>query len=383
MVHRDLTPRRRVKLGPRELGVSSSGKPPLFLTNYRGGGIGDFGFALGEHLASRLPNLRIEETSVSGEGCLQQSIGAATYPGQLIANLGLTAWGKSGLRNFTGLASIGLHRSLGQPTVALVHHAIEIFDPQETGYTLSRVVRSGAHAALRRIRHCDLVAFSPRVRDVLIGSYGAQSVWLVPLPGNPARIEPALPTGERPKVVNAGYWAPYKGIDLFLDVAEYLRHSGEFSLVGQPHRVLSGDPDFQQRVARWRERGRRLEVGTPGYLTTSELDAVLSGWTIGMLPYTSSSGASASFQLFTERAVPVVATELPEFRYLEESGAGVLIAPATVEGLSAAIRRLSTDRELWLSLAERQATFSRRFSWDSFVTSLLNRMGIQGSSQGT
>jgi glycosyltransferase involved in cell wall biosynthesis len=363
--------------------VSSSDRPPFFLTNYRGGGIGDFGLALGAHLASRVPGLTIEETSVDGTGYFQQSFEAATYPGQLIANLGLTAWGKSGLRNFAGLTSIGIHRSLGHPTVAMVHHAIEIFDSQETGYTVSRVVRSGAHAALKRLRNCDLVAFSPRIRDVLISSYGARSVWLVPLPGSPARVEPTLPTGERPKMVSAGYWAPYKGIDLYLDLAEHLGGIGDFSLIGQPHRLLSGNPDFQRRVALWRERAHQLGVATPGYLTASELDAALSGWTIGVLPYTSSSGASASFQLFTERAVPVVATELPEFRYLEESGAGILIAPATVEGFSTAIHRLSTDRKLWFELAERQAAFSRRFSWDSFTTALLSRMEIQGASERT
>ena len=351
--------------------VPSSDRPPLFLTNYRGGGIGDFGFALGGHLASRPGGLRVEETAIDGEGSFRQSWLAATYSGKVIANLGLTAWGTSGPRNFSGFTSLGIHQALGLPTIVIVHHAIEIFDPLETGFAVRPLLRLGAHLAILSLSQCRLVVFSPRLKDLLTGSYGARSVWLTPLPGERARFMPTPRSAGKPKVVSAGYWAPYKGIDIFLGLAERLGPAFDFYLVGKPHPILSHEPKFRQRVERWEERANRLGVRQPGFLTADQLDFEFKENTIGVLPYTSASGASASFQLFAERAIPVVASHLPEFQYLARSGAGVLTAPPTEDDLSRAVLRLSSDHALWLQLARMQAKFAQDNSWGPFIDGLL------------
>jgi glycosyltransferase involved in cell wall biosynthesis len=356
--------------------VDPSDRPPLFLTNYRGGGIGDFGATLWTHLVTRLKEVRIEETSIDGAGSLRQSIAASTYRGHVIANLGLTAWGRSGARNLIGFASLGIHQSLGLPTTAIVHHAIEMLEPKDTGYDITPAVRYGAHFALRCLSACNIVVFSPGLLDLLRRDYDARAVWLTPIPGDPVRLTPKTPAVGRRRIVNAGYWAPYKGIDLFLDVAEQLGSAGDFYLVGRPHALLLSDPTFRAQVEQWKSRASRLGVRLPGFLSPDQLDAMFAEGTIGVLPYSSTSGASASFQLFAERGIPVIASDIPEFRFLEQRGAGVLIAPPTVEGMSSAIVRLSEDSHLWLLLAKRQADFSDRYSWGPFLDGLLNRVNV-------
>lgn len=353
-----------------------SSSPLLLVTNYRGGGIGDFGTSLQSYLALRVPDLRTEETSVDGRGAWRQSLLAATYPGPILANVGLTAWGRSGVRNFSGFSSLGLHARMGRSTIAIIHHAIEVLDPADTGYAVSGVVQSGAHLALRQLANCDLVVFSPRLRDLLHTRYGARSVWLVPLPGNRYRALPPAVAGSRPKVVNAGYWAPYKGIDLYLDSVAQLGSRAEFHLVGQPHRLLSGDPAFVARVEHWKARANSLGVSMPGFLTPDALDSLLSGESIGVLSYTSSSGASASFQMFAERGIPVVATDLPEFRYLADSGAGVILVQPSADAISEGLGRILGDRALWSQLVAKQAAFADRYCWDSFVAELAARYDV-------
>jgi glycosyltransferase involved in cell wall biosynthesis len=360
--------------------VSSQDSPVLFLTNYRGGGIGDFSADLGRHLASRIRDLRIEETSIEGKGSFRQAIIAATYPGNVVASLGLTAWGISPIRNFSGFSSLGIHSSLGRTTVAVVHHAIEILDPMETGYDINNLVKKGAHAALQQISRCDIVVFSPRLRDVLQRKYGSRSVLLVPLPGNRCLNPPGRPDGSRPRVVCAGYWAPYKGIDLYLGVADRLSAAADFVLVGQPHALLSRNPNFKAEVEKWKARARRLNVALPGFLRSNELDMTLSGYCIGVLPYTSVSGASASFQLFAERGIPVVASNLPEFRYLSECGAGVLLVESTIDGLSGGIEKLLVDQDLWFRLAQKQAIFSDHYCWDWFTQELVARYKLRSDT---
>jgi glycosyltransferase involved in cell wall biosynthesis len=359
--------------------VVSSARPPLLLTNYRGGGIGDFGLTLESHLRARLGRLESMETSIDGRNSLRQSARAATYRGPLLVNLGLTAWGRSGVRNFLGFTAVGAHRWLGAPTKVIVHHAIEIFDLGETGYEVSWLVRAGAHAALRRVRNCELTVFSPRLHDLLIEQYGAGRVTLVPFPGDTARTRvTGLPPGPR-KVVHAGYWAPYKGIDRFLQVAERMKGRAEFLLVGRPHSALSSDPNFRQQVERWTDGAHGAGVRLTGFLTNGQLDAEFSGSTVGLLPYTSVSGASASFTLFAERGVPVVTTDLPEFRYLERMGAGIRIAGSTEDELSNGVARLLEDRAEWLALSRRQVEFTERYSWDGFVAGWLS--GIDGGTR--
>jgi glycosyltransferase involved in cell wall biosynthesis len=351
--------------------VISRDSSVLLLTNHRGGGIGDFGITLRTLLQGRVRWLQVEETSISGEGAFRQSTKAAVYRGPVIANIGLTAWGRSGLRNFAGFSALELHRLTGFPTKVIVHHAIEIFNPSETGYDISTLVRKGAHQALMRVRKCQLIVFSPRLLDILTHDYGARNVLLTPIPGQRTRRLATPPDHVRPKIVHVGYWAPYKGIDDFIAVARRLQGRAEFVLVGQAHLGLSASEAFRRQVEGWKAQAAMFAVRLPGFLSAAELDNELSGPAVGLMPYTSVSGASASFQLFAERGVPVVASDLPEFQYLKQCGAGILVVPATLEGFITGIERLLDERGLWIELAERQEEFNKKYSWDNFVQNLL------------
>jgi glycosyltransferase involved in cell wall biosynthesis len=355
---------------PSERGPSQE-EPALFLNNYRGGGIGDFGATLFEQLQAAGVGIELEETRIDGRGLLGQMRQVRRRGGPVIANLGLTAWGRSGPRNYLGFSSVGRRARAGRPTIAVAHHAIEMFEASETGYPVSRLVRWGAHRALAALRSCDLVVFAPRLRDLLVGSYGARSVWLTPMPsGSPRPRGP--PTGPW-KIVTAGYLAPYKGIDTYLGVAERLRGDADFSLVGRPHAVLSRRPEFAERTRGWMDRARSLGVATPGFLDPLELDRALSGRTIGLLPYTSASGASASIGLFVERGVPVVTSDLPEFQYLADEGAGIVVTTGREDALSFAVRELTESPTRWAELVEKQLAFARAHSWGRFVGEMVQR----------
>ncbi|MCI4340607.1 MAG: glycosyltransferase [Thermoplasmata archaeon] len=361
-------------VGARDAGPTPDPPSVLLLTNYRGGGIGDFGASLQRHLDDAVgPGLEVIETSRDGIGALGQAWRLATSRRRLVANVGLTGWGASGVKNLVGFAAIGAHRLRGRRTIVLVHHAIEMFGPEETGYPVTGAVRAGAHWALRRVRSCDLVVFSPVVEGLMRNRYGARSVVLTPLPCE--RLD-RLPGPVGPgRVVTAGYLAPYKGLDLFLGAAERASERGAYVLAGRPHPVLSQRPAFRQQLDGWTERARSLGVAMPGYLSPDDLSDTLAGRSVGVLPYTSASGASASFSLFAERGVPVVATDLPEFRFLARSGAGITLVPPSVEAIAAAVERLRGDPELWEVQAGRQRTFARENDWAGFVGRIRGLLG--------
>ncbi len=346
----------------------------LFLNNYRSTGIGDFGGSLFERWTGLGYSVSIEETNPSGKGFHQQVRRIARTEEALVTNVGLTGWGQSGFRNFIGFRAISSHCRAGRTTVSILHHSIESFALEDTGYNPSSITRWGAHLALRHLKNCRLIVFSPRLGAVLEDEYQMKPDWITPLPCN-ACSEPAKWSNEQAVIATVGYWAPYKGIDFFLDAAQALGHSYRWILAGKPHRVLSEDSAFRTRVAGWEGRARQLGVSTPGYLSPSDLSRELDGRAIGVLPYSSASGASAAFTLFAERGIPVVASDLPEFRYLKELGAGITLIDPRGGELSRTLEYITSSSSAWSEMSRMQKDFSERYSWEKFVERLAPMVG--------
>ena len=353
---------------PSEMLRTSAPPALLFLNNYPGGGIGDFGSRLARHLREESGEVILETTDPEGRGEFAQLKRVRRHPGGVLVNLGLTAWGRSGARNYLGYSSLG-RRHAGLPTVVIIHHLIEAIEPGDSGYSISRLTRWGGHRAASRLTDYGLATFSPKLAELLHRSYDAQRVWTTPLPMD-VPVRPPDAAGASPRVVSAGYLAPYKGVDRFLAAGEALRGSGEFWLVGRPHPLLASDPNFVRQLNRWSRAAAAANVQMPGFLDDRHLDDLLTSGAVGVLPYSSTSGASASFGLFASRSIPVVASDLPEFRYLRELGAGIeLVGPGPGE-LEDAVGGLLESNTRWSQLSDRQYEFARLHDWHSFIGGL-------------
>jgi glycosyltransferase involved in cell wall biosynthesis len=339
------------------------------LNNYGNTGIGDFGTQLITHWKDLDDSLTWEVTNDQGEKFMSQILRIITDKNAIITNVGLTGWGKSGVRNFLGFLGIAIHQVVGRKTIVLAHHAIETFAPEETGYTITTLTKFGAHLALKLLKHCDLVVFNPALEQVLQIEYQITPSLVVPLPSKPCV---ALPSWESvpPVVAMLGYWAPYKGIDIFLEAAKALREEARWVLAGKPHRVLFKTPEFKQKVSRWETMAREVGVELPGYVTEQRLSTLFGGRAVGVLPYTSMSGSSASFATFAERGVPVVASDMPEFRFLADLGAGLVLVPPEAKKLEEEVHALLSNRNRWEELAWKQLQFSQTYSWAQFVRQL-------------
>lgn len=180
--------------------------------------------------------------------------------------------------------------------------------------------------------------------------------------------------GTRPRVVTVGYLAPYKGIESFLDAAEALRSSAEFHIVGDVHRVLSEDSSFTGWVEEVKKRAHSCGVIMHGYLPEGDLFHYLENCTLGVLPYTSSSGASASLSTLASAGVPVVASDLPEFRYVQSAGAGIVLASTGRGALVSVLKSLIGNEGVLRELSSRQLAFARDHNWCSFTEQLLERV---------
>jgi glycosyltransferase involved in cell wall biosynthesis len=342
----------------------------VVLNNYRGTGIGDFGATMFSLLARQVKVAQSIETDPNGRTWLQQVVCLLKRREPVIANLGLTAWGPSGVRNFAGFLALGARQRLGRPTTVVLHNIIEIIRPEDSGYSVNGLVRFGAHLAVSFLRKCHVIVFSPRMAEELQSSYGLRVALCTPLPCEPSGDRTPRPS-DPPRFVTVGYIAPYKGVEVMVRAKELLGEEVAMSIIGKPHRVLSSNPEFLRSVQTIEERARTSGIEFPGYVPDEELAQVLASSYAGILSYTSTSGASASFATLASAGLPVVASDLPEFRFLREKGAGVWLVPADPEALAGAIRMLTKDSKQWAELVERQRTFTTEYSWASFVQRLL------------
>lgn len=346
----------------------------LLLNNYTRTGIGDFGSNLIETLRAQGTVVRVEETGLGWGGFFGGLRRVRAWGGPMIANVGLTSWGRSGARNLLGFYGLGKAARRGR-TVIVLHNLIEIIDPKDAGYRVGWAKRVGARRAIRFLRKAKVVVLSQRLKEILQMNYGMDALFLISpcklLPGD----TPSAPT--RPRVVTVGYLAPYKGVETFLQVAEELRGRAEFVMVGGIHRVLATDPKFAAWHEGIRRRAAAAGVELTGYLEEEQMNALLRGSSLAILSYTSTSGASASFSTLAASGVPVIASTLPEFQLVRENGAGVVLVGPKPGEFSAAVQRLLADPRGQTRLSEMQRDFARRNSWAAFAQRLLE---LQGSS---
>lgn len=170
----------------------------------------------------------------------------------------------------------------------------------------------------------------------------------------------ALGIGEGPVVLYSGNFEPYQGVDLLVDAAARVPAATFLFMGGEP-------ADVGAMEARARSAGAEARCVFVGKRPPSELPAFLAAADVLASPRR--EGANTPFKVYTYMAAgrPLVATDIPTHtQLLDESLA--FLAPATAEGLAAAITRVLADPEDARSRAERaRRLVDERFSAARFA----------------
>jgi len=341
----------------------------LVLNNYSESGIGDWGVSLLANLRQANPEIQEETTIPRWSGFFRQILRILSHRGVLVANLGLTGWGSSGPRNLLGYAALGVRAKLRGHTVVLIHHVIEVLDLDTAGYRVSEVTRRGAQFAIELLKSAQTVVFTGAIYDAVAQNYGFLPTAKLFLPCHRPRNRQGGARGH-PRIVTLGYIAPYKGIDLFIPTCERLGSDADGCIIGSAHRVLSSIPESASAIQAVLNRAQHAGIKITGRLSDDELSDCLNSASLALLSYRSSSGGSAAFATLAESCLPVVASRLPTFVELEETGAGVVLCEPSPDVFADTIRKLLTDERAMSDLRERQRRYAEDHSWDRFVREL-------------
>jgi glycosyltransferase involved in cell wall biosynthesis len=343
----------------------------LLLNNYTRTGIGDFGLRLEVALKSAGVDLATEELSPRGEKFFPQLVRTLACRDPVIANIGLTSWGASRMRNLIGFLTLGVRAGLGRTTVIILHNVIEAIEPADAGYRVTSLLRLGAHQAVRLLAKCKIVVLSASIEEILRSNYHIFPALTSLSPCPKLNVDPPQ-RGERFTAVTIGYIAPYKGLDTFVEVAEKLKGKVHFVVVGTPHRVLSEYPVVRQSLLDIRERGRAAGVEFLGYVPEAQLAEVLGRCSVGVLAYRSTSGGSASAATLAGAGLPIIATDLPDFRAVAEHGGVLVITKPDPDSLAGAILGLRKESTRLDELRRLQLRFADTHGWHAFAVAVRN-----------
>src|SRR6266487_3847299 len=128
-------------------------------------------------------------------------------------------------------------------------------------------------------------------------------------------------------MVALGKWATYKRLEPMLEAFEIvLQQVPEARLIiaGTDHPKPPGSlKSVQEKL------GPRNEIVFKGYVAEEDIPSLFQCSTVAVLPYTSSAGSSGIAHLACTYAVPIIASDIPDFRRLvEEEGLAIDLYPA-------------------------------------------------------
>jgi len=182
---------------------------------------------------------------------------------------------------------------------------------------------------------------------------------------------PGLAVNRVPRVLYAGQFYPWKGVDVLVAALGRIPGARLVLLGGLP-----GEGDSARIEALVAQHGLGERVELPGSVPQARVRGELARADVVTVPYLQTGMTerhTSPLKVFEAMAAgrPIVASDLPSSReVLEHEGNALLVPPGDAEALAFAIARLLAERELRERLARRAFLDARRYSWDARASSL-------------
>jgi glycosyltransferase involved in cell wall biosynthesis len=220
----------------------------------------------------------------------------------------------------------------------------------------------------------------PAYKNVLVEKYGRGAVYVRRHGIFSSRPEyPDLSQRGNPehRILAFGKWGTYKRLETLLDAFELVVErcpEARLVIAGTDHPKTPGYLKSVQE--RYRER---TEVSFIGYVAEHEIGPLLQRSTVAVLPYTSSAGSSGIAHLACTYGVPIVASDIPDFRRLaqEERLAIDFFAPGNASELARHLVDLLGDRERQEEMAMQNVSAAMRMSMPEIIREYLRTFELR------
>jgi glycosyltransferase involved in cell wall biosynthesis len=232
---------------------------------------------------------------------------------------------------FSGLTLPATTRMAGYYTHVTLHHLMEHIDLGDAGVRAKTLFRIAGHVATRMVLMANSVSvLLPAYRRTLIDKYRGDNIHFRAHGILSARPEyPDFSQRGNPmhRILAFGKWGTYKRCEMLIEAFEQeilpRLPNSRLVIAGANNPNASG---YIESLQKQYEGNPHIEF--TGYVAEEDIPAVFAPASVLVLPYTSATGASGVAHLAAQYGVPIVSSDIPEFREMcENEGLAIKFFP--------------------------------------------------------
>ena len=234
-------------------------------------------------------------------------------------NLGFASFGNRPLPAVLGLAVPAIARLRGVYTHVTLHQLFETVNLLDAAVSSPRLYRAGGWLATHLLLSANsLSVLLPSYRRILDEKYRRGRVTARShgiFDGKPEPPDFSRRGNPTHRILAFGKWGTYKRLELLIEA--FNRAAAQI-----PHIrliIAGGDhpktPGYVQSVA---SRNINSSISFLGYVPEEAIADLFRETSLAVMPYTSSAGSSGVAHLAAQYGVPVIASDIPDFRELAE-----------------------------------------------------------------
>ena len=228
----------------------------------------------------------------------------------------------SPLAAFSGLTLPAMTRMAGYYTHVTLHHLMDFIDLDDAGVRNKTLFKLAGNVATRMILAANSVSvLLPAYRRTLIDKYRGENIHFRAhgiLSARPEYPDFSLRGNPEHRILAFGKWGTYKRCELLIEAFE------DHILKKAPNTRLiiagSNNGNAPGYIESLRERYKyNPKVEFMGYIPEEQISGLFSSSSVMVLPYTSATGASGVAHLAAQFGVPIVSSDIPDFREMCEN----------------------------------------------------------------
>lgn len=296
-------------------------------------------------------------------------------------NLGFASFGGTPPSAFLGIATPAFARVAGFYTHVTLHQLMETVNLDDAGIRFPLLYKWGGALATHIVLFANSVSVMlPAYRSVLVEKYGRGSVYVRRhgiFSARPEYPDFALRGNPEHRILAFGKWGTYKRLEPMIEAfKEISRHIPDAQLViaGTDHPKTPGYLNsIREKLA------SRSDVIFRGYVAEEDIPQLFQSSSVAVLPYTSSAGSSGIAHLACTYGVPIVASDIPDFRRLaEEEGLAIdFFPPGKTSDLARHLIELLQNRERQIEMAMQNVSAALRMSMPEIIRQYLRTFELR------
>jgi len=291
-------------------------------------------------------------------------------PEVIISNLHFAVFGKSRIVNFIGFLAIYIlnlfKKIFGYKTIVILHNIPGVL---HIGFFIknSFINRLGLFVAELMALKSDISIVTLKIyKHYVLNRYGLQVHFLPHGSWMNGKNNPLDNCSQRDSILFLGYMSPAKNIEMLAEVYKTIKEKFPYIkllLATSPH------PNFPDEMKRLRVFSGINGVEYLGYVEYKDLHNIFCRTIAVVLPYSTATGSSGVFHLASGWGIPVVATDLVEFRELYYEGAGIILC-RNVNDMVEALEKLINNKSYWSKLAYKNLVYAENHCWHKIANQL-------------